>query len=386
MLALFLPVLAAAQVPVPQSAATSRLAPDAEARWVDFELTRYNQIRFTVEIGGRTAQAILDTGLSDSVIGSDFAATAGIVPGGPARATAIGGDVTVAWAAAPTIRFGAVERSGGRIGILPAQSEARFGADVLIGADILGCCALDLDFERRRFRILPSGQMPFTGHRAPLTLRARSAIYTTSVTLAGKRLAPIVIDTGDGASLTLGAAQWASLGYRGSAVTTTIGWGVGGATVTDTAILPSLELAGLPAREIEVRIEPPRGFLDRIGVAGRLGMGTLSRYRVLLDPKAGQMVLAPGPASDAPAIRSTSGLLLEFTGTALRIVHAMRGSPARAAGLRDGDLLCTVDGVAVAEQVDAQGLVAWTAGAPGRTLRIGLCDGRATPLTLSHFY
>ena len=34
------------------------------------------------------------------------------------------------------------------------------------------------------------------------------------------------------------------------------------------------------------------------GAAGRVGMGLLQRYRVLLDPAAGHMILAePGPVS-----------------------------------------------------------------------------------------
>ncbi|AJP70962.1 aspartyl protease family protein [Sphingomonas hengshuiensis] len=380
MFALLFPVLAAAQSP-----ATTRLAPDAEAQWVAFTLNRYNQIRFTLDIGGRPARAILDTGLSDSVVSSAFAAAAGLQPRRQVRAKAIGGDVAVTWADAPAIRFGGVTRSGGRVGILPPQSETRFEIDALIGSDILGCCALDIDFERRRFRILPSGRIPFAGTSVPLR-RGTSGLYFATATLAGKRLSPVVVDTGDGASLTLATPAWVATGYRGSAVTTTIGWGIGGATVTDTAILPSLELGTLPPRESEVRIEPPRGFLDRIGVAARLGMGTLQRYRVLLDPAAGHMVLAPGPTATTSAIRSTSGLLLDFTGTALRIVHVMRGSPAAAAGLRDGDTICAADGVAVAEQVDAQGLVAWTAGAPGRTVRLSLCDGRERRVTLANFY
>ncbi|WP_448663324.1 aspartyl protease family protein [Sphingomonas sp. CJ20] len=362
------------------------LAPDTESRWVAFELTPYNQIRFPIEIDGRPARAILDTGLSDTVATSDFARDAGIRTRQSVNAVAIGGSVPVAWASGIALRFGGLTRSGGRIGVVNSGEQARFGADLLVGSDVLGCCALDIDFERRRFRILPSGRMPFTGDTARLARSPGSGIYVASVTLAGKRLTPIVVDTGDGAALTLSTPAWQSVGYRESRITTTLGWGMGGALVTDTAIVPSLVLAGGAPVETEVRVEPAGGFIERIGAAGRLGTGMMLRFRVLLDPMAGHMVLAPRADAPGTAIRSTSGLLVTYAEGALRIVHVMRDSPAAQAGLRAGETICTADGTPVAEQVDAQGLVEWTAGTPGRVLDLGLCDGTRRTLTLARFY
>jgi hypothetical protein len=107
----------------------------------------------------------------------------------------------------------------------------------------------------------------------------------------------------------------------------------------------------MPPREAEVRIEDEGGFSASVGAAGRLGTGMLLRYRVLLDPRAGRMILQPGKTALPPVPRSTSGLLVEFTGAALRIVHVMRGSPAAAGGWKAGDLICSADGVAVSEDV-----------------------------------
>jgi len=111
----------------------------------------------------------------------------------------------------------------------------------------------------------------------------------------------------------------------------------------------------------------------------------LLRYRVLLDPRAGRMILQPGKTRDARIVRSTSGLLVELTGAALRVVHVMRGSPAEAGGWKAGDLICSADGVTVAEDVK-NGLIEWTVGVPGRTVRVGLCDGTERSLTLAIFY
>ena len=76
------------------------------------------------------------------------------------------------------------------------------------------------------------------------------------------------------------------------------------------AILPAVTLGQQAIRNVEVRVEPTGGFSETIGVAGRIGSGLLQRYRVLLDPTAGRMVLSPYADADAPPLRSTSGLLV----------------------------------------------------------------------------
>lgn len=380
MLALLTPAIALVQ---PQAATT--LAADTEARWVDFQLTPYNQIRFPIELDGHAAWGILDTGLSDTIVTSAFARTAGLAPTRRQRAVAIGGGVEVGWAGTRSIRFGGLVRTGGRIGISDPAGGIRFGADILVGADVLGCCALDIDYDARRFRILSSGRMPFTGSTAPLRRRTPNGVYQSEVTVAGVPLRPIIVDTGDGGSLTLSRTAWASIGYRDARITTTLGWGMGGAVVTDTLIVPSFSFAGLAPREAETRIEGDGGFSAMVGAAGRLGTGLLQRYRVLLDPKAGRMILQPSKTVAAPVIRSTSGLLVEFIGTALRVVHVMRGSPAAAGGWKAGEQICAADDIPVVEDV-RDGAVEWTIGAPGRTVRIALCDGGERRLTLADFY
>lgn len=380
MLALLLPAIAIAEV---QTGTT--LAPDTEAQWVDFQLTPYNQIRFPIELNGHASWAILDTGLSDTIVTGRFARTAGLTAARRQQALAIGGGVEVAWADTQSIRFGGLTRTHGRVGIADPAGGIRFGADILVGADVLSCCALDIDYDARRFRILPSGRMPFLGSTAALRRRSPNGVYQSEIAVAGKPLKPIIVDTGDGGALTLSRTAWTATGYRNARITTTLGWGMGGAVVTDTLMIPSLTLAGMPPREAELRIEPEGGFTASVGAAGRLGTGMLQRYRVLLDPRAGRMVLQPGRHVTAPFPRSTSGLLVEFTGTALRVVHVMRGSPAEAGGWKAGELICAADGVAASEDAK-DGAIEWTIGAPGRTVRLALCDGSQRSLTLADFY
>jgi hypothetical protein len=335
---------------------------------------------------GRSATAGLDTGFSDRVVARRFAETLGLRLRGRGRAHAVGGVIAIQWADAPRVAFGGLSRSGGRVAIADLPKLPGVSADIFVGADLLACCALDLDYAAHRFRILPSGRMPFTGDTAPLARMRGSGVFVTEFTLGGRRLRPVLVDTGDGSSLTLTQQSWAAARPAGIRVTTTLGYGAGGPVVSEAAILPGIVLGNRSTGETEIRIEAAGGFSQTAGTAGRIGTGLLLRYRVLLDPRAGRMVLRPDPAADQPPLRSTSGLLLNYTRGTLEILHVMRGSPAEAAGWKAGEHICDADGVPVREDVEADGKVDWSVGAPGRTVRLRDCDGRERPITLGIFY
>lgn len=365
----------------------SYLATDTGARWVPFELTAGNQIRFRTLLNGRWVDAILDTGVSDTAVSARFARTAGMKPLVPGQADAIGGSVALNWGAVDRVEVGGLVRTGGRIAIIDADPRVTGPApvDLFIGADLLAAHALEIDYDAQRFRLLPSGRMPFRGVTAPLRLAGPAGLYLSELDLGGRRHRPMIVDTGDGSMITLTRTAWRGIEQPGAAVTTAIAWGLGAQVESEVTIVPALRIAALPANEIELRIEPDTGFSGRKGAAGRLGGGLLRRHRVLLDPGAGRMVLAPAARSDWPVTRSTSGLMVGQRGDRLRVLHVMRGSPAEAEW-QAGMEICGIDGSPIPAAYAASPLASWSTGAPGRTVRLRLCDGTERSLTLARFY
>ncbi len=369
------------------------LAADAEARWVAFDLTPGNQIRFTLTLDDKPVTAILDTGVSYSVLARKSAAVDPARVTANGQATAIGGGsggaVAIGWQPTRRMAIGGLTRTGGGVTVadLPALATGSAKAvDMLIGRDVTGGHALDIDYANHRFRLLPSGRLPFVGTLAPLSISAGRRVYESSVTIGGKRLAPMIVDTGDGSAITLSAASWRQIAPGTLPTTTTVSFGLAGETVSTLAILPALTLGQQPIRNVEARVEPADGFSQAVGVAGRIGSGLLQNYRVLLDPPAGRMVLKPGPDADAPPLRSTSGLLVGVTGDRLKVLHVMRGGPAAAAGWQVGMTICRIDGQAIAADYPTGALAQWSIGAPGTSVRLGLCDGTERVLTLARFY
>ena len=369
------------------------LAPDAEAQWVAFDLTPGNQIRFTLTLDDRPVTAILDTGVSYSVLARKSVAVdpARVVANGQATAIggATGGAVAIGWQRTRRLTIGGLTRTGGGVTVadLPALATGSARAvDKLVGRDDTGEQALDIDYANRRFRLIPSGRLPFVGALAPLAIGAARRVYESSVTIDGRRLSPMIVDTGDGSAITL--AQRAARTARVDALptTSTISFGLAGETVSTLAILPAVTLGQQVVRNVEARVEPAGGFSETIGVAGRIGSGLLQHYRVLLDPAAGRMVLKPGPDANAAPLRSTSGLLVGLERDRLKVLHVMRNGPAAAAGWQAGETICRIDGQPITPDYPTTMLAKWAIGAPGTRVSIGMCDGTTRTLTLAHFY
>lgn len=376
--------------PLPAVAQAPVLAPDAEAQWVAFDLTPGNQVRFKMEVNGRPATAVLDTGVSYTVASKAFAGALGLKPAAAGRAVAIGGSVPLGWAAVESLGIGGLKRAGGRLAIADLTAIATGTAEpveMLIGADLLADHALDIDYDARRFRILPSGRMPFRGTSVPLGLARDSGVFISEMTIGAQRLRPVIVDTGDGSYVTLSREAWAATRLPATGHTSAFAFGLGGPIETDLTILPAMRIASLPMKNVEVRIERAQGFSTLTGTAGRIGSGLLQRYRVLMDPRAKRMILSPGKTVDRTPLKSTSGLLVAFEQRSLRVLHVMRGSPAAAAGWKDGERICAVDGDRIASDYLASPRAIWPADTPGRTVKLGLCDGAGDrTLTLARFY
>ena len=358
-----------------------------------FDLTPGNQIRFTLTLDERPVTAILDTGVSYSVLARTSAAVDPARVTANGQATAIGGSgsgtVAIGWQPTRRMTIGGLTRTGGGVTVadLPALATGSARAvDMLVGRDVTGGHALDIDYANKRFRLIPSGRLPFVGALAPLSVSPGRRVYESVLTIGAKRLAPMIVDTGDGSALTFSNASWRQTMAGALPTTTTISFGLAGETVSTLAILPAATLGQQAIRNVEARVEPAGGFSETIGVAGRIGSGLLQRYRVLLDPTAGRMVLSPSADADALPLRSTSGLLVGLERDRLKVLHVMRGGPAAAAGWQAGTTICQVDGQAITPDYASSALAKWAVGTPGTVVRLGLCDGTTRPLTLAQFY
>jgi predicted aspartyl protease len=337
-------------------------------------------------VDGRAATGILDTGFSQSVISRRWAREAGlrITEGGVGLG--IGGSVAIGQTSGRTLVIGGLTKTGGRLGVLdlPDSATGNTAIDVVIGGDLLRQYALDVDFAQRRFRLLPSGRLPFAGQSAPLSIRGQ--LYISEMRIGTTRLRSMIVDTGDGATIAMSAEAWASLGAARPATTTTVSYSVAGPVQSDLTVLSEVAVGDASLRQAETLIEASGGFSARMGASGRIGTGFLQHFRVLLDPGAGRMVMAATADTGRAPLRSTSGLLLGAEQDRLRVLHVMRGSPAAAGGWKPGEEICGVDGAVISVGYNSNPIAMWPAGVPGRVVKLRLCGGATRALTLARFY
>lgn len=369
---------------MPAQADDDTLAPDAETRWISFTLTPAEQIRFSALVDGRPVHAILDTGVSNSVLSRRFVDAAALRVRSGRAALAIGGAVASGWVDLDSLAVGAFTRLHTRVMTvaLPESATGDPAIELLVGRDVIEGYALDIDYAAQRFRLLPSGRLPFTGSVAPLRIAGTWPTYVTELKIGARTIPRMAVDTGDGSTVTVTRAAWRALPEAQRPTSSTIAYGAGGTTVVDVAIVDGVRSGTGSPRAVELRIEADHGYTATIGMNGRIGSGFLRGYRVLLDPRAGRMVLQPTSPGAEPPIRSTSGLLLRREPDRLTVLHVMRGGPAAASGWRVGEQICAVDGVAVT----GGGALSWPIDSPGRTLQLALCDGATRTLTLREFY
>jgi hypothetical protein len=130
------------------------------------------------------------------------------------------------------------------------------------------------------------------------------------------------------------------------------GVGFGGETKGYRTRLAGLRLGSLTLRNPAISVTTDAGgYESKTASAGVLGAEVLRRFDVVIDYPARRVVLRPNRFFDDVWIEDNSGLRLIATGAALErkvITGVSAASPAAEAGLREGDVLVSVDGVAAA--------------------------------------
>ncbi len=129
----------------------------------------------------------------------------------------------------------------------------------------------------------------------------------------------------------------------------------------------SVTLAGYELQDVPVAFhqENVKGAFDTKRLAGNLGAGILNRFRVLFDYAHDCLWLEPGPEFGAPLPRDRAGLNLEREDDVLVVRFVAPGSPAAAAGWREGERVRP----STASRSAPSGGASWRAGRGPRTAR-----------------
>ena len=353
--------------------------------WIPFGRTPSGLVTLRGTVNGAPVLALLDTGAPYTAIDAAFAQAHGVKL---TRTVAAGrGQIDVYSGPVESMRIGPITQLGGRlaaINLAPMADLMKVPLTMVLGADFLRSVAVEFDFDRSRLRIRRSGVKGPDGITVPLSILGAANRFIISMKVGDVAINRVLIDTGINATLTVTTAVWKRLPLAGVPVTSSQAFSLYGPEIWPLARFEGVAIgpAAIPGK-IDVLADPD-GILGA-PVDGLIGMEALRVFNIFLDAKAQRMILSPRLYPHRLPAPGTLGILGARVEQGFSAQHIMKGSPAALAGMKDGDVVCTVNGDSIASG-QPKARENWAAKPVGTTLVLGLCSGKTVTVTLREFY
>ena len=323
-----------------------------------------NHVWLAVAVNGSAPlDFLLDTGASAPLLDRDAATRAGVAPGRATDHGSVGtGEASVTLQAARDVRLDlhGVDVSAHTTYVMPLDGLMRVlgrRVDGVLGPELLRQRAVRIDYEHHEITLADPDSLPgvAAGDMIPLELRGGRPFVRATITLTAG--APVqglfVIDVGDGSALSLHtpfvtrhqllAAAWRTIGHYTH--------GLAGRSPERLGRIETLQLGHLVVRgPLTAFAQAERGSAADRSYDGAIGGEILRRFTVTFDYPHHRVFMQPNASFAEPFTPDMSGLSLvtgEAGGAAVEVEQVADESPATEAGIREGDRLEAIDGVAV---------------------------------------
>jgi predicted aspartyl protease len=388
---IFLVLLASsiAAAPCGMSSASAQNSSPGDAAWVPTKDNSAGLLVVPVEVNGRAAMALVDTGFSEVVVSRRFVAALGLPVQPLGTAVSVGGLQAFGRSSGLQLTFDGTRFPSGDMEVSDlSQVEKVIGLpiDIVIGSPLLAHSALEVDLDHGRIRLSASGTNLDGAIAVPLEYNQSRRRFELQGMVTDVRLAPILLDTGSDAALSVTADAFTRLVDRTGGATTLQVAGGGGLEVESIATLPTFELGSVSFKSVPVQGEPPGAFLAKAGQAASIGMGILDRYDFVIDAPAGRMLLKPRSTPPPLPAKSTVGVQGDYQLDRITVTHVMANSPAEKAGLKPGEEICAVNNVKVVGGWSNSPMRDWGTRPAGHAYVLTLCSGVTIRLVSKSFY
>ncbi len=239
----------------------------------------------------------------------------------------------------------------------------KFGHDIdgIIGADFIKEFVVELDYEARVMRLHNKEKFVYsgTGEILPVSfINGGHPLIPGEITVAGREplKGKFVIDVGSGGSLMLNRPFVEQENLLAATPKTIKLIGAGGAGGKVAARVGRLRALTIGKIQID---EPVTAFSEDRGGAfansqshGNIGYQILSKFKIFLDYGRERMILEPNASFKNPIGPASPGVAIVAEGSdyrMFRITELLEDSPATEAGLKEGDIVMSVDGRRAAE-------------------------------------
>jgi predicted aspartyl protease len=379
----------AAYADTPTPPVRAKAAFDADAKttdWLPIDLNAPLQIYFPVTLNGVRINALLDSGAGVTTISHLVAGDLGLRSEGGLVVAGAAGDVAAAVSRDATIKVDNLSIPVPHMAVVDlgqVAASSRRPIHLVLGREAFEDVIVDIDAPGRRIAFRDPADFKAPPGALELPLFRANGLRTTVVSLEGRPPVQLLVDLGlaGGIELTRKGAERAGLSDGRPTSHVSGGVALGGSYESDRTSIHAVRLAGYALNEvpIDVRDSPTT---QRYAVDGVLGLGLLSRFRMVFDYPHDKLFLVPVGDSARPFQKDNLGMLVIASPRGFTVWNVVGSGPAEAAGLRKGDRIQSLNDL----PVDRAGLEALTQAGPGVQFRIGLEDGSTKTVTTGAYY
>ena len=353
-----LQTLVAADVARPVNKRTSTIAGGAASTTLPLDLDNPADGHIVVIVrvnGSRPLHMIFDTGGSNCVT-PEVAREIGLHGSGAIGINGAGeNSVSVQLASGATLAIGGATLRDQQFAIVPLPESllhetARFKVDGLVGYEVLKNFVVSIDYVHRTMTLTDPAK--FSYRAGGTAIAFKSATIPVIPVSFGQVTGQFMLDTGNAFFNTI-SEQFAganSQSFKPTGVMVVSSGNLGGALHTPLARAMSMQIGPYAiAQSVFAVTASKKGAMAGTAFAGNIGAEVLSRFDLVFDYSRGTIYFKPNANFAKPFDGTRDGMsLYRPTGAALEISYVNPNSPAWKAGLRAGDKIVGVAGVAAA--------------------------------------
>jgi len=310
-----------------------------------------NHIFVLVEMAGHQGLWVLDSGASTTCIDEGFAHDLGLEMVGELMGSGAGSPVTVSFVELPAYRVGGISFAPQKCVSLDIAPLFEKTSDLeiagILGYDFLSRFVTRVDYAREELTLYDPEHFVYAGDGVALDAALVGNIFTVPVSVDGEPAGRWAVDLGaSGESFHYPFAEEHGLlereGYD------RVAFGAGGRMAKKAVLFEMIELAGFAIERpvIGVPQQELAGAFGSAEVSGNLGNALFRRFVLYLDYARQEVIFERGEDFDTFVPFDRSGLQIWWGEPGVvEVLHAAAGGPAADAGLADGDVITSINGI-----------------------------------------
>lgn len=329
-----------------------------QAVTVPFEFSR-NLVFVHAKLGEHPLTLILDSGAGSTVLNQRLVTELGLKTAGQVRGMGAGGAVQGSIVRLEGLALGEAQLAPAIVPTLDLTDIEKLAAhriDGILGYTFIADGAIQIDYEKRELTLFaPEVYLPPPEAMA-LDVTFRHNLPHVRGALNDLSEAWLTLDTGNSGALVIMAdyARAHGIGTEIPPRAKTVAAGVGGTVESALVRLRSLRLGSVTLESVVGVLGPalklPLGGGD---IAGVLGAVIFQRFTLTLDYPNNKVYLVPNQRLHEPFHYNRTGLAARPEPGGSRVFFVAPDSPAAKAGLKEGDLVLSINGIAATpENVD----------------------------------